>query len=1305
MAVTYQRLFDAVNQFELTNGQLNTAGRLYVYFEGTDDLADIYTEDGVQLAQPEILDDNGRARGLFVDDSKVYRLEVQDRYGSTIYTVRKLVPSGGGAGSAMGESVDIVSTDGSIFIDPSESGGTKTFDISVAADSSDLLEWLRCEGYTSPSTNHFLPTYSSGSMRVGQYGILLNAGQYYHFTYHMRADVPFPTDPIYDGIEVSVKSLSGSSESILYTRKFTVDCTTALAQEFEVSFDVMAGTDMEVGIFAENVDSNSISLGLLDMEVHRVYSGAPSIPDGIAQSSWVEENFQEKLTAGSNIVIEDNVISATAEPQLNADWDSNSGVTEILHKPDLSVYARSADLSTVATTGSYDDLLDRPSIPPEQVNADWEAGSGKAEILHKPDLSVYATKTELADKQDVLTAGNNIVIEGNTISATAAPQLNADWDANSGVQEILHKPDLSVYARSADLATVATTGSYESLTDTPTIPSKTSDLTNDSGFITLADVPAQQQVDWDSPSGITSIANKPDLSIYAQSADLATVATSGSYDDLINKPTIPPGQVNSDWEATSGVQEILNKPQLATVATSGSYNDLTDTPIIPDAQVNADWDATSGVQEILNKPTLATVATSGSYNDLTDTPAIPEGVPSYSTSEDGKVLGVVESSGTASLQWVANGGGVTGGNEFYTPAHGASIDGTIETIRLGKALQTNYYTWNVYGVALKCETVNSIPVFGRIPDTRIDKFVQSDGYVYLAYGRNTTGLTVYPVWFPCRTGASDAGVLTMLNSGVYLKCTSPATFSDMSSFYPYIYNSDGTYNSNFSSNRKQTKIPYPLSFTLDFDSTLFEKVGDWSSITSPVVDRWMLAFLASNGTTFTNMSCGSTEDTTYLGVKWGTSALDVKIWQGHGLGINTGAGLYVTNPVPNATSSDNGKVLGVDNGAIGWVTQAAGGVTDVEVNGTSVVSGGVASIMVPSQVNADWEATSGVAQILNKPDLSIYAQSVDLSTVATTGSYDDLLDKPTIPEGVPTYTTTEEGKVLGVVDNQGTAELEWVSAGSQQVNSDWEATSGVAEILNKPVEKVLVAGTGISITEDQNNITISGSAAQVNADWNATSGVAAILNKPVIPEGVPAYSTSDDSKVLGVVDDQGTATLEWVAQSGGAQADWDATSGASEILNKPVPKTLVAGAGITITETANDLTVAANVQYNETVLYTHSTVQSAAVDYEYVMSEPVTHFERILVELWSREFNTMRTSFEFFITDAVADSTLFIASMNASTGTTDYQLLNMRIGFNSSGNLVDKGHGLLYYDGHLYTNGNDRGLGIHRVIGINRISS
>lgn len=148
-----------------------------------------------------------------------------------------------------------------------------------------------------------------------------------------------------------------------------------------------------------------------------------------------------------------------------------------------------------------------------------------------------------------------------------------------------------------------------------------------------------------------------ELALKADASSLAAVATSGSYNDLSNKPTIPAAQVNSDWSADSGVAQILNKPTLATVATSGSYNDLSDKPTIPTVnnatltiQKNGTTvktftaNASSNVTANITVPTatsdlandgadgsstyveadeLATVATTGDYSDLSGTPTIP----------------------------------------------------------------------------------------------------------------------------------------------------------------------------------------------------------------------------------------------------------------------------------------------------------------------------------------------------------------------------------------------------------------------------------------------------------------------------------------------------------------------------------------------------------------------------------------------------------------------------------------------------------------------------------------------------------
>lgn len=135
MAVTYLRLFDPTQQFQLKNGAINVAGLLKVKLEGTDDWAPVFDENGTQLQQPVILDNNGRSKGLFVDASKVYWLEVDDRDGYELFTIRKMTPCGGGTGSILGGSYDVQSTDGTVNVTRYDNGGVTTFDLSIATQS------------------------------------------------------------------------------------------------------------------------------------------------------------------------------------------------------------------------------------------------------------------------------------------------------------------------------------------------------------------------------------------------------------------------------------------------------------------------------------------------------------------------------------------------------------------------------------------------------------------------------------------------------------------------------------------------------------------------------------------------------------------------------------------------------------------------------------------------------------------------------------------------------------------------------------------------------------------------------------------------------------------------------------------------------------------------------------------------------------------------------------------------------------------------------------------------------------------
>jgi hypothetical protein len=55
-----------------------------------------------------------------------------------------------------------------------------------------------------------------------------------------------------------------------------------------------------------------------------------------------------------------------------------------------------------------------------------------------------------------------------------------------------------------------------------------------------------------------------EILLKADITSISAVGFSNDYDDLDNKPTIPAAQVNSDWNSTSGVSEILNKPTIPT---------------------------------------------------------------------------------------------------------------------------------------------------------------------------------------------------------------------------------------------------------------------------------------------------------------------------------------------------------------------------------------------------------------------------------------------------------------------------------------------------------------------------------------------------------------------------------------------------------------------------------------------------------------------------------------------------------------------------------------------------------------------
>ncbi len=118
----------------------------------------------------------------------------------------------------------------------------------------------------------------------------------------------------------------------------------------------------------------------------------------------------------------------------------------------LNAKANTADLATVATSGNYNDLTNRPTIPAAQVNADWNASTGAAQILNKPtipDVSGFATTA-------ALTSG----LSGKADTA----HTHAAADITSGVLTANRLPAASDTA--SGIVELATTAEAETGTDT-----------------------------------------------------------------------------------------------------------------------------------------------------------------------------------------------------------------------------------------------------------------------------------------------------------------------------------------------------------------------------------------------------------------------------------------------------------------------------------------------------------------------------------------------------------------------------------------------------------------------------------------------------------------------------------------------------------------------------------------------------------------------------------------------------------------------------------------------------------------------
>ena len=112
----------------------------------------------------------------------------------------------------------------------------------------------------------------------------------------------------------------------------------------------------------------------------------------------------------------------------------------------------------------------------------------------------------------------------------------------------------------------------------------------------------QAQADWNQADATAPdyIKNKPTIPVVPT---LATVATSGSYNDLSDKPSIPAAQVQSDWNEADNTKAsfIKNKPTIPDVSGKADASDVVLTPVYSQTPTFSEWtfsDVSDGITDI-----------------------------------------------------------------------------------------------------------------------------------------------------------------------------------------------------------------------------------------------------------------------------------------------------------------------------------------------------------------------------------------------------------------------------------------------------------------------------------------------------------------------------------------------------------------------------------------------------------------------------------------------------------------------------------------------------------------------------------
>lgn len=327
-------------------------------------------------------------------------------------------------------------------------------------------------------------------------------------------------------------------------------------------------------------------------------------------------------------------------------------------------------------------------IDPEQIENDFDLC---VERDQQQSARITVTEEQLAAHDERISAVEEVIPE----TASAENKLATVADIPTDLAQLTNTPGYITGITSTDVTTALGYTPYDAsnpngyTTNTGTVTS-VNNVQPVNGNVTL-EFPTAKQSDWAQSDNtkVDYIKNKPTIPTVNNATITITQGgvTKGSFS--LNQTSGETIALDAGGSGGGAVDSVNGKTG-AVVLTASDVNALPDSTVIPAAQVNSDWNANSGVAQILNKPTLgtmaaenasnytptanlATVATSGSYNDLSNKPTIPTVNDSTITITQGGVTKGTFTTNQGSASTIAlDAGGTTTGQSID-----AEIVGTL----------------------------------------------------------------------------------------------------------------------------------------------------------------------------------------------------------------------------------------------------------------------------------------------------------------------------------------------------------------------------------------------------------------------------------------------------------------------------------------------------------------------------------------------------------------------------------------------------------------------------------------------------